>query len=511
MVNEELLSFIKQQLARGKKKEDIIATLVATGWDLNNVNEGLDQVQGIAEAPKSIAYNKEEEFQGKTTKSKRSKKLFVIILIIFIVLGLVGASVGFAYYYVFPSPDRILGKMAERIAYTETASYNSKIELSIAKGDQTISTTIKLDGAFDIRDMNNMNSRNVITLENFSSNLLPSEIIQNPIRFETIIADQVLYAKIVLVNTKADLGFFSIDLSPINDEWIKFTPESLQESVPGLETSLDVNSYKLSDEQIEQIRSAYKNARVFKLTEKLKSEKIDGVSTHHFSAVIDERRLVELAREIILITDLEEKKLFEDIDYEEKEDLKAFDDLKIEFWVGKWDWVPRKISLELTTTESNTDYVFSLKEDLLLKDFNKPVVIEAPPPPIKTFVEAIEELSAQWNNSFNYYGLDAPTTPGLNTNAYPLGSDSIDSDNDELTDTMEAFWGTDPNNPDTDGDGYMDGEEVNNEYDPLRPGKLNIGETNVMSQFNNLNSEQANGEFKELIRGIQTNVPWFSP
>ncbi len=46
--------------------------------------------------------------------------------------------------------------------------------------------------------------------------------------------------------------------------------------------------------------------------------------------------------------------------------------------------------------------------------------------------------------------------------------ETIDSDNDGLTDEMEMELGTDPNNPDTDGDGLTDGEEVN-EYgtDPL--------------------------------------------
>jgi hypothetical protein len=35
-----------------------------------------------------------------------------------------------------------------------------------------------------------------------------------------------------------------------------------------------------------------------------------------------------------------------------------------------------------------------------------------------------------------------------------------DSDNDGLTDSNEAIWGTDPNNPDTDADGLLDGDEV---------------------------------------------------
>lgn len=50
-----------------------------------------------------------------------------------------------------------------------------------------------------------------------------------------------------------------------------------------------------------------------------------------------------------------------------------------------------------------------------------------------------------------------------------------DNDNDELSDRMELNFKTDLTNPDTDNDGYKDGEEINNGYDPLKTGdaKLN--------------------------------------
>ncbi|MBT4349346.1 hypothetical protein HOD19_01025 [bacterium] len=50
----------------------------------------------------------------------------------------------------------------------------------------------------------------------------------------------------------------------------------------------------------------------------------------------------------------------------------------------------------------------------------------------------------------------------------------LDIDNDGLTHQEELLFGTDPNNPDTDGDGYLDGEEVNNGYNPLGDGLLEI-------------------------------------
>lgn len=49
---------------------------------------------------------------------------------------------------------------------------------------------------------------------------------------------------------------------------------------------------------------------------------------------------------------------------------------------------------------------------------------------------------------------------------------SEDADEDGLTAIQEAQYGTDPENPDTDGDGYTDGGEVAAGYDPNGSGKL---------------------------------------
>lgn len=47
--------------------------------------------------------------------------------------------------------------------------------------------------------------------------------------------------------------------------------------------------------------------------------------------------------------------------------------------------------------------------------------------------------------------------------------DSEDTDKDKLFDYIEKYvWQTDPENSDTDGDGYLDGEEIINGYDPLK-------------------------------------------
>lgn len=63
------------------------------------------------------------------------------------------------------------------------------------------------------------------------------------------------------------------------------------------------------------------------------------------------------------------------------------------------------------------------------------------------------------------------TTPDI-TEVSAGVMDDLDSDLDGLTDNQELIYGTDVNNRDTDGDGFSDGDEVKNGYNPNGLGKL---------------------------------------
>jgi len=57
--------------------------------------------------------------------------------------------------------------------------------------------------------------------------------------------------------------------------------------------------------------------------------------------------------------------------------------------------------------------------------------------------------------------------------AVSLGSPGVDTDGDNISDELETkVFNTLPNNPDSDGDTYKDGDEVMNNYNPLGEGKL---------------------------------------
>jgi len=68
--------------------------------------------------------------------------------------------------------------------------------------------------------------------------------------------------------------------------------------------------------------------------------------------------------------------------------------------------------------------------------------------------------------SFNYLKINLDPKLRIKSSSLSFGADS-DWDNDGLNNREESFWGTNPNKPDTDGDGYLDGEEVASSHDPL--------------------------------------------
>ena len=67
-----------------------------------------------------------------------------------------------------------------------------------------------------------------------------------------------------------------------------------------------------------------------------------------------------------------------------------------------------------------------------------------------------------------------PSQANINT---PIENDA-DWDDDGLNNREESYWSTDSNNPDSDGDGYLDGEEVASGHDPLIPGPDDLLPTN---------------------------------
>ncbi|OHA46681.1 MAG: hypothetical protein A3A80_02345 [Candidatus Terrybacteria bacterium RIFCSPLOWO2_01_FULL_44_24] len=96
---------------------------------------------------------------------------------------------------------------------------------------------------------------------------------------------------------------------------------------------------------------------------------------------------------------------------------------------------------------------------------------------------AIYGGSAFWHGNF-VRNLKASIFSNSPVNQPAIGSAASflhDEDGDGLSDAKELIYGTNPNNPDTDGDRYKDGDEVKNGYDPTLSGRARVDENTKLA------------------------------
>src|SRR3989344_2416114 len=78
----------------------------------------------------------------------------------------------------------------------------------------------------------------------------------------------------------------------------------------------------------------------------------------------------------------------------------------------------------------------------------------------------------------------------------PLGID-VDADQDGLSNQDESYWNTDFENPDSDGDGFLDGEEVASGFDPREPSSHEVGDRLEDTVFGSVKTVKA-GDFMDV-------------
>jgi hypothetical protein len=83
----------------------------------------------------------------------------------------------------------------------------------------------------------------------------------------------------------------------------------------------------------------------------------------------------------------------------------------------------------------------------------------------------------------------------------------LDTDSDFLPDDLEKYYGSDPLNPNTDGDSYLDGLEVKNNYSPIGEGALETTKTPLeMILASGQNIEQPKTSLNKTVSAWQLNV-----
>ena len=460
---------------------------------------------------------------------KKSRNFMMPLVLGVIAIIIIGA---FAVIYLMPlmhvsqreeSPQQIIKSAMQEMQKVKTYNYDGIMEFNVEdrKNFENFNFDIDLSGKTDQTDINNMKSfNNLKATVDISTEGSSQEF---SFDLDTIQSGQ---KKAYLKLNNLDLGTIGIMMGPeINSlvdsfkgNWYKLDVEELEKLSAA--SSGDAGSMSMATYDVNKIMELYNKYELLKFEEDLGDTKIGPIETitwalpesptgghkegedidaYHYKVKLDGIALinfyVDIVKEMIAEMDLEYKNGMPNEEFNETfeeivKNIKKYDyvinkitdNVDVEIWIGKDDKLIYRTKIygefdkEFIETlgnemiakgdlleedfadklNKNEDASIAFYADIRMSDFNQPVEINEPEE-AENLIEIMEKAVG-----------------GFMKDIMLRNNDSLDSDNDGLPDYIENLYGVDPNNPDTDGDGYTDGEEVENGFDPLVPGNAKL-------------------------------------
>lgn len=461
------------------------------------------------------------------TPPKPKRQGWLIGLICLLVGILAAAGVGAATYYGYlelpinipfiqPDPQEIVRKMYLKMSELKAVGYEAEMKMDLriedSAGADAPSREVSEFGLTTRAPINSINS-GTISFEGesdwlnkedvkFISKLKTSFISSNASALLGL-SDEVKFGleakgdkkiNYLRVTEMPDVPF--VDVSKVINKWIKIdystgTMAQLADLQNKIEDAQKKSALTLDQEK--QIKALFGKYDVLKVVKKFPEEKINNQKTYHYGFSLDKAELKKAVEEANKITNGEIVPENTMADF--NEGVEALNMLDGEMWIGKNDSNLYRLSIASSSYGGETGKKMFIGLSLVLNfnKFNEPVIIEAPADSM-----SIEELIKSIFGNASFLAKDDSVLDSDNvgassteisllgdvgeavqaeiTSSTPILEESDldnDSDGDGLTDYQETnIYHTDLNSPDTDGDGYKDGDEVKNGYNPNGPGKL---------------------------------------
>lgn len=405
-----------------------------------------------------------------------SKRL-LIVLVIFAV----DAFAAFVWLFYTETPGYVLGEMRRRMAATTAV----RIVVDAAgEGHATLPSLVgELGGAvgasqdqgaftlhdtaeLDLRDLGAPRRDDTFRLTFTSSSTPPSSYAGE---LRAIGPDRYLR-----LDDLPGSDPFSVSL---RGEWAELAPASLD--LPLLRAP---EAAAVDDATAIKLRGLFRSSKLFTFRQELPEATLQGA--RHYRYVVDWRPDAALAT-AILAAGIRDKAQLPDAEISRlSAELSRASFSDVELLVRKRDFFLSAIVIEGTYRDLDSGDEVAFSATVSLSPEDAPQDIEAPTPsrPIADYLR-LAGASGLTLSSGRSGAVEATpessgiasVTPspesGAASEALPYAAED-DPDGDGLSDTLEAFYRTDPLNPDTDGDGYGDGYEVDNGYDPTGPGQL---------------------------------------
>lgn len=284
-------------------------------------------------------------------------------------------------------------------------------------------------------------------------------------------------------------------LETIVNEWIVFEDYGIQE-IAGANADTALSG------ALTNTIAAMQGNSVFTLGDAIGAETIDGVQTMRYSMTLDATVVEDIARGAAIQLNAAFGQTVIPVTVAISQPITG------EVWINESDYQIYRATMTIETPQQAA--IASMDVELNLKDYNQPQQVVVPSG-AKTLALILqdallsdnpaleEELGVTIDNEEDAADTTTDTTTGdaeesdatsdtdtdtttdtttdeteeTDTEAEELVP-TEDPDEDGLTNAEEARYGTDPTNPDTDGDSFLDGEEIENDYNPLGPGRLSV-------------------------------------
>jgi len=345
--------------------------------------------------------------QGSTAPSmprSHSKKTSIsIVVAVSIALFGGGAALYFGYFS-NNSPNHLLLSMYDALQRVNSFSFDGTLAidytfqnsspLDVLPLDNALQ--LKFDGDIDVTDLNKPTLQFSLDFESSSRgegvNLLADiRYIHSALYLRAFLDDRILGA--FATSTSETLRL-------LNNQWIAFTTGALYDQyVPNL--SPELTNRNLVAEHL--------NAHPFiRATRLFSPEEINGAMSHHVGFMFDSKIFQDF---LLSFENLTEE------DRVETEDVVAYvetlDALHGELWIGKLDFLPRKVTFDiplpvesLEFTPSSPAVTSSFLGTLFFNQYNQPVVVERP----QTFF-TFEQIFTQFFGGIGGFENSLPQSP----------------------------------------------------------------------------------------------------
>ena len=421
MINDQLLGYIRQQLASGVSKEVIISNLKSQGWTDVDVNEAFTMVPAQSVSPvNSVLQNTilqgehPQEMAGQTTSGlnnptnepqpthKKNKKVLLIVAIIILLCAISG--VVYAYYSgLFLSLPNLTSKALDNVRNTNSATYDTTISFDFSELKDTTGEVNQLlsggmfpssfsfttKGSYDFSDTNNKKlSSNISINGGLFSIMLDFKLVDDTLFGELVKAPTLSFLPTL---TKYENKWFSFSFKSAEAQSLNnmFNPVS---GISGVDSKV---TDKITPEQLAKIYQMTRNANFIKTVQRFSPETISGQSSYHFAFDLDKGGIISYfknLKEYVNSIGKNDSSLSSFDPTSFTADLDKIKDFKGEIWIGRKDNLPYKVTLSFgVKPDESKNETIKINIVSIFSDWNKPTLITAPTEsvPFQEFISSV--------------------------------------------------------------------------------------------------------------------------